>query len=81
MDSTVQLQGVGRVAAKRASDLVEGDVTVWNYGGTYRVLAVEKLSPKFVRLILASEKSPMGTEPGKVWHRRTGIDFMVGVTK
>ena len=38
--ATVQLQSVGRVAAKPAGELQVGDVIMWNYGYTSTVAAV-----------------------------------------
>jgi len=82
--TTKQLQGIGRVSAKRAADLQPGDITIWNFGGMYRVLAVEALSPKFVRLVMVQHgPSVLGKAAGddaKVWHRRTNREFAVGVT-
>ena len=38
--ATVQLQGVGRVAAKPAGELHAGDVIMWNYGYTSSVVEI-----------------------------------------
>ncbi len=64
--------------AKPAAELKEGDVTMWNSGVTYRVLGVEMLSPKFVRIAMVAT-APRPGEEGKVWYRRSGISFLVGV--
>lgn len=78
---TTHLQGIGTVNAKPAAELVPGDITVWNFGYTQEVLAVEELSPKFVRLILKTSPGlcgPHAVQP-RVWHRRTAKTFLVGV--
>ncbi len=72
--STTRLQWIGLVDAKLAAELVPGDVTIWNGGELRPVLAVEELSPKFVRLVLQAPD-------GKTWHRRTAKTFLVGVTR
>lgn len=51
---TTRLQGIGIVDAKPAAELKVGDITVWNFGYMHEVLAVEELSPKFVRLVTKS---------------------------
>ncbi len=75
---TTHLQGIGTVNAKPAAELKEGDVTMWNGGDTYKILGVEKLSPKFVRIAMVATAPSPGQE-GKVWYRRSGIGFLVGV--
>lgn len=37
---TIQLQGVGQQTAKTAANLQAGDVIVWNYGSTTKVIEV-----------------------------------------
>jgi hypothetical protein len=76
---TTRLQGIGIVDAKPAAELKAGDVTIWNYGYMHEVLAVEELSPKFVRLVTKSVTPDKGQDPNKVWHRRTAKTFLVGV--
>ena len=39
--STVHLQGIGKTSAKAASGLNIGDVIVWNYGSTSKVLDIK----------------------------------------
>jgi hypothetical protein len=74
------LQGIGKVAAVCADALVPGDVTIWNYGGTYRVLSVERLSPAYVRINMVEIDPISGEAKGeKVWARRTRRSFFVGV--
>lgn len=73
------LIGVGTVDAKAAADLVPGDVTVWNYGGCYRVLSVEALSPKFVRVNMVSiNPVTLADEDKPVWARRAAASFAIG---
>ena len=38
--ATVQLQSVGRVAAKPAGELLIGDVMIWNFGYTSKVVDI-----------------------------------------
>ena len=76
---TTTLIGVGAVEAKSAADLLPGDVTVWNYGGCYRVLSVEALSPKFVRVNMVSiNPVTLEDEDKPVWTRRAGRAFAIG---
>ena len=76
---TKTLIGVGTVDAKLASELVPGDVTVWNYGGFYRVLSVEALSPKFVRVNMVSlNPLTLEDEDKPVWARRAARSFAIG---
>lgn len=76
---TTRLQGIGIVDAKPAAELKAGDITVWNFGYMHEVLAVEELSPKFVRLVTKAVNPDRGQDPAKVWHRRTAKTFLVGV--
>ena len=76
---TTRLQGIGIVDAKPAAELKPGDITIWNFGYQHEVLAVEELSPKFVRLVTKSVTPDKGQDPDKVWHRRTAKTFLVGV--
>jgi len=39
--ATVQLQSVGRVAAKPAGELQVGDITMWNFGYLSPVIKIE----------------------------------------
>ena len=52
MKNTIQLQGIGIVNAKPAGELVIGDITVWNFGGTAIVLGKVKETAAFVTLLL-----------------------------
>ena len=76
---TTRLQGIGIVDAKPAAELKPGDITIWNFGYQHEVLAVEELSPKFVRLVTKSVTPDKGQDPDKVWYRRTAKTFLVGV--
>lgn len=40
--ATTNLQGIGQHNAKQAAELKAGDVIVWNFGSTSRVLSVER---------------------------------------
>ena len=56
MTNTIQLQGIGIVKAKPAVELVDGDITVWNFGGTAVVLGKVKETAAFVTLLLDEGK-------------------------
>lgn len=75
---TVHLQFVGKVPAVEASELKAGQITVWNHGFRYEVLAVERLSPKFVRIAMASIEAD-DKRSDKVCYRRSTNQFLVGV--
>jgi hypothetical protein len=57
---TVHLQGIGRFNAIPAGDLVPGVKMVWNYGYTSKVVSVERVSPKTVRVVERSERGVEG---------------------
>jgi hypothetical protein len=76
MSDTIHLQSIGRVNAKRADALRPGDVTIWNFGYTYKVVSVDQVSPKFVLVKMVAEQGD-----AKAWERRAKIDRLIGVTK
>lgn len=53
--NTIQLQAIGTVNAKPAGELVEGDVTVWNFGSLATVVGKVSETKAFVTLALKSE--------------------------
>lgn len=66
----VHLQGVGKTPGKKAGDLKVGDTMVWNGGATSKVVSVERLSQRFVRVGESSGD-------GKVFYRKMGADRLV----
>ena len=69
--STIQLQEIGTVTAKPAQDLKVGDVTVWNFGGTAKVLSIVKETAKFITFQIE--------ESTGVYTRRLKKSRLVGV--
>lgn len=53
--TTVQLRSVGCVAAKPASELQVGDVTVWDFGYTSTVTKIRPRSKTQIVVSLSSE--------------------------
>ena len=53
---TLHLQGLGKVPAKLASELVPGDILTWNYGYQYRVVSVAPCGKQSVRVTEQSVK-------------------------
>jgi hypothetical protein len=70
MSDRVQLQGIGRVAAKPARDFQVGDLAVWNYGYTSEVVSV---SPKGRTQLLWGVK----TSDGNVLDRVVKADRLI----
>jgi len=69
--STIKLQGIGSTTAKMAQDLKVGDITVWNFGSTAKVLAIAKETAKFITFKIE--------ESSGVYTRRLKKDRLVGV--
>jgi hypothetical protein len=67
---TLHLQGIGRVRAKPASELVPGDRIVYNYGYIYTVLKAEH---KGGSVILTERSEDTGKE---FTHRKTAGTMM-----
>jgi quercetin dioxygenase-like cupin family protein len=78
---TTRLQGIGIVDAKPAVELKPGDVTVWNFGYMHEVLAVEELSPKFVRLVTKSVTPGFCGAAMPPYRDPAPCPFLVGVVK
>lgn len=70
---SVQLQGIGKVQGKPASELKVGDVTVWNYGYLETIQTVE-LRGKSVYVTLLCQKTQ------KTFERRLLQSRIVAVT-
>jgi len=70
--STIKLQGIGSTTAKMAQELKVGDMTVWNSGGTAKVLAVVSETAKFITFKIE--------ESTGVYTRRLKKDRLVGVS-
>ena len=80
-DRVVHLQGIGLHKAVSAAELVAGDVTVWNYGGTELILSVERLSPKFLRINSVTVHPITGERGDRVWARRLKDERLIAVSR
>lgn len=79
MNDTIHLQGIGRVPAKLAGNVVVGDILVWNYGYTSRVLSIRQASPCFIELTILEVGPGHSEAEGKQFTRRLKIDRLVAV--
>lgn len=71
---TIHLQSIGKVRAKQASEIVKGDVLVWNFGMRTLVLEVREISKCFLEVDELSEES------GNTTTRRMKKDRLVGLS-
>jgi len=69
--STIKLQGIGSTTAKMAKELKIGDITVWNFGSTAKVLAIVSETAKFITFKIE--------ESTGVYTRRLKKNRLVGV--
>jgi hypothetical protein len=69
--NTIKLQGIGSTTAKMAKELKIGDITVWNFGGTAKVLAIVSETAKFITFKIE--------ESTGVYTRRLKKNRLVGV--
>jgi len=51
--TTIQLQEIGTVTAKPAQDFKIGDVMIWNFGGTTKVVGIVGETAKFITFKIA----------------------------
>lgn len=70
MNTTVQLQGIGRFQAKKGSEIRVGDTLVWNYGGTSIVQEIVKETAAFITIIERYDGD-------KTYERRIGKNRLV----
>ncbi|CAM3933105.1 hypothetical protein [Vibrio aquimaris] len=68
---TIRLQSIGHVPAIEAGQVTAGDVLVWNFGATSKVIEVVKTTPKQIVLLLEGES-------GERYERRLGKARLVG---
>lgn len=80
MTNTVQLQSVGRVAAKPASEFKVGDFMAWNFGYASEVLEIVKETKSFITFKLNSI-DPMGRVTDTTAERRLGKNRLVAIAK
>ena len=73
-EGKVRIQSVGWVPGKPAGDLVPGDVLIWNFGGTTKVLGMVKETPKQITWELESED-------GTTHLRKFGKSRLVGMAR
>ena len=72
--TSIHLQGIGRVRAKKARDIKIGtDFFVWNYGSTSKPL--RRLKETKTQIVFRTK-----TRDGRLWERRLKKDRLVGVT-
>lgn len=69
---TIHLQAIGKTKAKPAGDLVAGDVTVWNFGSTAKVIGKASETKAYVTMTLQDKES--GT-----YERRLKKSRLVGI--
>ena len=74
----IHLQSVGDHDAIPAAYLQPGDVTVWNFGMTSKVLEIEPVGNAFVRAQLLSDRAGVGE---RTTFRRLKASRLVAVTK
>jgi hypothetical protein len=67
----MRLQGIGQVASRRASEVKIGDVLMWNFGFTSKVIDLRKTAKS---VIFTTEN-----EKGQVFTRKRAADSEVCV--
>jgi len=71
--ATIKLQSIGTQTAKRADELVVGDITVWNFGMKSEITEIIKITKKTILFGMKSLESDwVGT-------RRMNKDRLVGI--
>lgn len=70
---TIQLQVIGLVKATEAVNLKVGDVTVWNFGATEKVIDILKPTTAFVNIVIENVRT------GTVGTRRLKKTRLVGI--
>ena len=65
-DNTVHLQSVGRVPGILASQLRVGNILMWNFGGTYEIVAIRNKSPQFIEV----DERDTADRAAKIYTRR-----------
>lgn len=73
MNNATHLQGIGNVVAKPAGEFKVGDLTCWNYGYTYEVVATEPKGKKSCALTLRN------VETGEEWVRVCRLNRLIAV--
>ena len=70
--TTIKLQLIGETKGIEAGKLKKGDITVWNFGATSKVVEILKETPKTILIKTQSES-------GKFFERRLKKDRIVGI--
>ncbi len=70
--TTIKLQTIGETKGIEAGKLKKGDITVWNFGATEKVIEILKETPKTILIKIQSES-------GKFFERRLKKDRIVGI--
>lgn len=73
--ATINLIGFGKQQAKKASEIVCGDVLMWNYGTTTKVLEIVSETANFITI--KEEYSKEGINGEKVYTRKLKKDRLV----
>lgn len=71
--NAIHLQGLGSTPAKPASDLIIGDVVIFNYGYRYEVMAIEPSGKVSIATKMKSFDS------GKMFDRRFKLNTLVAI--
>ena len=66
----IHLQGHGKQEAKFAESIKIGDVLMWNYGATSKVINIISETPKYITLGIQEES-------GNIYERRLKKDRLV----
>lgn len=75
-DGKTSLQSVGEVDARRVSNLKSGDILMWNFGHTSRVVKVEP--SKTGKTFNVTTKS---SESGETFERKMSANRLVGIAE
>lgn len=73
--NTIHLLGHGKQQAKKASEIVCGDVLMWNYGTTAKVIEIVSETANFITI--KEEYDKVGISGEKVFSRRLKKDRLV----
>jgi len=71
VDNATWLQGLGHALGKKAEDIKIGDVLVWNYGATSKVIGFVKETAKFITVEIECKSG--------VFERRLKKDRIVAI--
>ena len=75
-DGKIQLQSVGQVDARKASNLKVGDILMWNFGATSKITKIEP--SKTGKTFNITTKS---SESGNTYERKMSANRLVGIAE